>query len=329
MKSNNSKSDQALKLKKGTGLNIDFLKYGVHFAVFSFICVGGSLLDIVIGGFNYGIDFKGGTEIQVQFEKGAEASELRSLLATAGYENAQVQKIGDNHEFLLRIDLDAKAQSDSDQASTFQASVDRVTSTLMSSFQGQEVSIRRVDTVGPVVGSELKRNSLLAIFYSLLLILIYVGLRFDYKFAPGAVFCVFHDAIVTLGVFAVFNLEVNVQTLAAVLTVIGYSLNDTIVIFDRIRENLTVHRDQSFTWICNRSMNDSLSRTLLTTSTTLLAVGAMYFIAGGVIQDFSLALGIGLILGTYSTMYVATPLVIFFDRLETKQKHRQSQLAQA
>ena len=180
--------------------------------------------------------------------------------------------------------------------------------------------IRRVDSVGPQIGSELKRNGVLAAFYCLLMILIYVGLRFDYKYAPGAVFCLFHDAIITLGIFSLFGREVNVQTLAAILTIIGYSLNDTIVNFDRVRENVTVYRDHNFYTVMNRSLNDVLSRTLLTSVTTLLAVAAMYFLAGGVIRDFAFTLGIGIIVGTYSSIYVASPITLVMDRIQRNRR---------
>jgi preprotein translocase subunit SecF len=146
--------------------------------------------------------------------------------------------------------------------------------------------------------------------------LIYVGLRFEYKFAPGAVFCLFHDAIITLGVYALFDWEVTTQTMAAVLTIIGYSLNDTIVIFDRIRENSHIHRGKSFAWLANRSINDCLSRTILTYIFTFMTVFAMYFLAGGVIADFARTMIIGMCLGVYSTVYVATPLVLLLDRLQ-------------
>lgn len=301
--------------------DIDFLGLGKYFVVVSVLLVGFSLVDIFVQGFDYGIDFVGGTEVQVQFSSDeVTTAKVREFTQSIGKENAHVQKIGeDGNEYLLRFDT-VEGKSDEETNRLLNELISTVTTSLASSFPGIESEIRRVDSVGPQVGDELKRNALLAVFYSLILILIYIGLRFDYKYAPGAVFCLFHDAIIVLGVFAVFNMEVNVQTLAAVLTVIGYSLNDTIVIFDRIRENSKVYRDHDFKWVCNRSINDTISRTLLTSLTTLLAVGAMYFLAGGVIEDFAFAMGIGIIIGTYSTIYVATPLVIFFDRFQEAQK---------
>lgn len=308
--------------KEGSG-RFDFLKYGKFFTVVSVVLVTASLLDIFIQGFDFGIDFVGGTEVQIQFTGGeVSTAKVREFTDEIGYQNANVQKIGEEgSEYLIRVDT-IEGETDEETNQLLNAMMDKLTSSLKTSFPGVNAEIRRVDTVGPQVGDELKKNAMLAIVYSLILILVYIGLRFDYKYAPGAVFCLFHDAIIVLGIFAVFNMEVNVQTLAAVLTVIGYSLNDTIIIFDRIRENEKLYRDKSFRWICNQSINDTISRTILTSLTTLMAVGAMYFLAGGVIEDFSFALGLGIVIGTYSTIYVATPLVIFLDRLQRAQKEK-------
>ena len=188
-----------------------------------------------------------------------------------------------------------------------------IASKIKNRFSGAQ--IRRIDSVGPQIGNELKRKGILAICYSLLLILIYLGLRFDYKYAPSAVFCLFHDSILTMAIFSLLGKEVNVQTLASVLAIIGYSLNDTIVTFDRIRENTALFfKKESFKEICNRSLNDVFSRTLLTSITTLLAVSAMWFLTSGVIKDFAFTLGIGVVIGTYSSIYVAAPLVVFLNR---------------
>jgi len=175
-----------------------------------------------------------------------------------------------------------------------------------------------VDSVGPQIGSELRKKGILAVFYSLIMILIYLAIRFDYKFAPAAVICLFHDAILTMWVFALFDLAVSVQTLAALLAIIGYSLNDTIVTFDRIRENGEYFgKKESFFMLCNRSINDVLSRTLLTSITTMMAIGVMWFYTDGVIKDFAFTLGVGVVIGTYSSIYVATPLTVSFHRLKS------------
>jgi len=291
----------------------DFFKLGTPFAILSVVLSMIALGDIFLEGFDYGIDFAGGTEVQVQFNSEMASSRVRDFTKQIGYDNASVQSIGEENEFLIRMDM-IQGDSDKETNELINAMIAKVTEGLKTTFTDSGATIRRVDSVGPQIGEELKRNGVLAVFYSLLMILIYIGLRFDYKYAPGAVFCLFHDSVIVMGIFAIFDFEVNVQTLAAVLTIIGYSLNDTIVTFDRIRENVKVYRDQPFKWVCNRSINDVLSRTLLTSVTTLIAVAAMFFIAGGVIKDFAFTLGLGVIIGTYSSIYVATPLVIFADR---------------
>ena len=296
----------------------DFLRASKIWGVFSIIVVFISLLVISVRGFVYGIDFAGGTEVQVQFNQTVEAGRVRSFTEEMGYRGASVQSIGEDNEFLIRLEsVQGKTEKETNQL--LNSMIRKVTEGLSGTFQGEGATIRRVSSVGPQIGTELKRNGLLAAFYSLLMILMYVGLRFDYKYAPGAVFCLFHDTIVTLGIFSLFGREVNVQTMAAILTIIGYSLNDTIVTFDRIRENSPLYRDQTFVFVINKSLNDVLSRTLLTSITTMLAVAAMYFVAGGVIQDFAFTLGIGVIVGTYSSIFVASPLVLFVDRLQSKE----------
>lgn len=295
----------------------DFLKYAVAFSIFSILVTLACFARILIGGFNYGVDFSGGTEIQVQFGKEVPATRVRQFTTDMGYPDASVQSYGTDNEYLIRIGT-VEGKSEAETNSILNATIEKITAGLTDQFKEEQADIRRVDTVGPQVGNELKKNGMLAGFYSLLLVLIYIGLRFDYQFAPGAVFCLFHDAIVTLGIYAVFNMEVTAQTLAAVLTLIGYSLNDTIVIFDRIRENAAIYRDKDFAWLANKSMNDCLSRTILTSLTTFLTLSAMYFLAGGVIADFALTMMIGVILGCYSTVYVAVPLVIYFDRLQKR-----------
>jgi preprotein translocase subunit SecF len=299
---------------------IDFLGLGNIFAVVSILLVIGSLALILIKGFNYGIDYAGGTEVQVLFNQKVEIGKVREFMKQMGYGSASVQSFGgtdDRNEYLIRLESVA-GKTEKETNDMLQALNSKLTTGLTESFVSEGASIRRVDSVGPQAGSELKRNGLLAGFYSLLAILIYVGLRFDYKFAPGAVFCLFHDAIVVLGVFSLFGREVNLQTMAAVLTVIGYSLNDTIIIFDRIRENEPLFREEKFTWLVNRSVNDTLSRTILTSGATFLSVAALYLFAGGVIRDFAFTMGLGILIGTYSTIYVASPLVILLDNLSRK-----------
>lgn len=274
-----------------------------------------SLVLLATKGLTYGIDFTGGTEIQVRFNQPVEAAELRKVIEEAGVGNPSVQAFGSENEFLIRLETPT-AETEKAQNDLIHASVVKLREAFKAKFNLPDEGILRVDTVGPQVGSELKRNGLLAMFYSLLVLLIYVSLRFDYKYAPGAVICLVHDALLTLGVFSLLGREFNVQIMAAVLTLIGYSLNDTIVTFDRIRETLPQNRDMSMGYVVNKGINETLGRTLLTAGTTLLALVALYMFAGGVIEDIAFTLIIGVIVGTYSSIYVAAPLILVMEKFK-------------
>lgn len=308
--------DQNRKIAKG-GLDdsgrYNFMGKGPAFTVVSLLAVVISLGVIMSQGFRYGIDFAGGTEVQVQFSSKPPVGEIRGFLDSL-VGGVMVQTLGEDNEVLIRMQM-AEGRSEKEINEKNNERIQTVTTSLLDQFQLGKESIRRVDTVGPQVGEELKTKGLLAIVYSLLMILIYVGLRFDYKYAPAAVICLFHDAFITLGIFALLGKEVNIQILAAILTIIGYSLNDTIVNFDRIRENEVVYKGKDLLFIINRSINDVLSRTVLTSVTTLMAVIALYTFAGGVIEDLAFTLGIGVVVGTYSSVYVAAPLVVLTEKL--------------
>lgn len=286
----------------------------------SFLAVVLSFVLFATKGFNYGVDFAGGTEVQVKFEKPVPVEDIRKFVGTIGYENASVQSLGEDNEFLIRTDIndeDLKNEAEAEKLNEdAQKTAVAISTGLTEKFVDYGPVIRRVDTVGPQVGAELKKNGVLAAFYSLIAILLYITLRFDYKFAPAAVICLFHDAVVTLGLFSLLGKEVNLQTLAAVLTIIGYSINDTIINFDRVRENMPVYKNKPLALIINRSVNDVLSRTIITTLVTLLSVLPMYFFTSGVIQDIAFTLLVGIIAGGYSTMYVASPMVLLFDKVE-------------
>ncbi len=305
-------------MSKKIDVRFNFLGSSKVFATLSLVLTVASLLVILVKGFNYGIDFAGGTEIQVQFAEKVADSEVRAFTEKLGLK-ASVQSFGETNEFLIRMDS-VQGKDDKETNQLLNDLLNNVTEGLVAEFSEKQPEVRRIDSVGPQVGTELKRNGLLAVFYCLIMILIYLGLRFDYMYAPSAVFCLFHDAVITLGIFSLFGREVNVQTLAAILTIIGYSLNDTIVTFDRIRENMTTYRGYNFYDIVNRSLNDVLSRTMLTSITTMLAVVAMYVFAGGVIRDFAFTLGIGVIVGTYSSIYVASPFVVIMQKWYGRKK---------
>ena len=322
-------------LYKGRKTSFDFLGWAKVLTPFSIAISFGALIYVFLYGFTYGVDFAGGNEIHAQFPKNTNAVQIREVLKKAGISNPLVQSIdsgpvdkkeassskpkaadknvtGLSKEFLIRVEV---MESEEENNKKLQS----IRETLGESFQG--FSVLRVDSVGPQIGKELRQKGILAVFYSLLMILIYLGLRFDSRYAPSAVFCLFHDTIITLSIFSLFHLEVSVQTLAAVLAIIGYSLNDTIVTFDRIRENQALFSERkSFFQICNQSLNDVLSRTMLTSFTTLLAVGAMWFFADDVIKDFAFTLALGVVIGTYSSLFVATPLLFSMSRLSVFKK---------
>lgn len=295
----------------------DFFKLAPAMGGLALILMVASLALIFIKGFNYGIDFSGGTEIQVKFEQPVDAGDLRSVLSNTGLKDPMVQAFESGSEFLIRLETPQGA-NDKETNELNNANVAKVQEALQAQFGLTDDGVLRVDTVGPQVGAELKKNGLLATFYSLLVILIYIGLRFDYKYAPGAVICLVHDALLTMGVFALLGREVNVQIMAAILTLIGYSLNDTIVTFDRIRETLPLNREKGFKFVINKAINDMLGRTILTAGTTLLAVIALYIFGTGVIEDLAFTLAIGVVVGTFSSIYIAAPLVLVVDKFQNR-----------
>jgi len=260
-----------------------------------------TLIVIAIGaiatrGFNFGIDFTGGTIIEVGYDKNADLEQIRSALEKEGYADAVVQNFGSATDVMIRI-------APREGVTSAQLS-EKVMSILKSQDEG--VQKRRVEFVGPQVGEELTNDGGLAMIYSLIGILIYVALRFEYRFAVGSVAALVHDVIITLGVFSIFQLDFDLTVLAAILAVIGYSLNDTIVVFDRIRENFRRMRKGSPQEIVNASLNQTLSRTLMTSFTTLLVLFALFFLGGEAIHGFATALLVGIIVGTYSSIYVAS-----------------------
>jgi preprotein translocase subunit SecF len=312
---------QGYQKKEESWGRYDFLGIAKYITALSMILVVVSLIVIFTKGLNYGVDFAGGIEVQAQFNGTVEAASVRKLMSDLGFPHANVQALGDKDEYLIHVEsIEGKSESDTNQY--IQDTINKVKAGITEHFASQGAVIRRVDTVGPQVGAELRRNGILAAFYCLLLILIFVGLRFDYRYAPGAVFCLFHDAIITVGIYSLFNWEFTTQTMAAVLTIIGYSLNDTIVIFDRIRENQHHFRDKDIYWVSNRSINETLSRTILTYLITYMTLASMFFFADGVIRDFAIAMLIGMFLGAYSTVYVATPLMLMLDKYQKWKKHQ-------
>lgn len=284
-------------------LGIDFMGKRKIAATLSGTALVICLLSILFRGFDFGLDFTGGTVIELGYEKPAELSDVRSALEQAGFQSATIQYFGSRTDVLIRM-APENGKEDSAQLSN------RVYRALDQASDNQ-VELRRVEFVGPQVGQELREQGGLAVLFSLIGILIYVALRFEWRFAVGAVVALIHDVIFTVGMFSIFQIPFDLTVLAAVLAVIGYSLNDTIVIFDRIRENFRRMRKGSVMEITNSSINQTLSRTIVTSGTTLLVLVALYALGGEAISGFSLALIIGIVVGTYSTIYVATAVVIW------------------
>ena len=263
-----------------------------------------------VRGFNFGLDFTGGTVIELGYESPVEVSDVNAVLTDNGFNGATVQYFGSRQDILIRLAPQALEQGEVGSAQVSDTLYRNLSAAAQAAGLGA-VELRRVEFVGPQVGEELREQGGLAVLFALIGILIYVALRFEWRFAVGAVAALIHDVLFTVGMFSIFQIEFDLTVLAAVLAVIGYSLNDTIVIFDRIRENFRKMRKGTVLEITNRSINQTLSRTIITSGTTLMVLFALYFFGGEIISGFSLALIIGIVVGTYSTIYIATAIAIW------------------
>jgi preprotein translocase subunit SecF len=256
----------------------------------------------------YGVDFRGGAEVQVKFADSVTVKDIRRSLTSAGFGGASVQTIGDasDHEVLIKV------QAKEGELNKVEAKVEK---NLEKTFGSERVEVRKVDIVGPKAGSELRVSGFQAMGYALLAIMVYIGLRFDFKYSPGAIGALFHDVSIILGVFALTGTEFTLQTVAALLAVIGYSVNDTVIVYDRVRENEINMPGKPLSEQIDRSVNDTLSRTVLTSGTTLFISMAMYIFGGEAIKSFFFAITLGVVVGTYSSIFVAAPITLIFDRL--------------
>jgi preprotein translocase subunit SecF len=282
---------------------IDFLgKRRIAYIISAAAIVIGLISLIFHGGIKYSIDFTGGTSLQIAFEKPIDAGDIRGSISELGFSKAEIKKIGmeSNNEFFIRVEQIGEGAETSEM----------IEAKLTEAFPDNPYDIRAVTEIGPKIGSELRQAAILAILISLLGILIYVSWRFEFKFAVGAVIALFHDVLITLGIFSLLNLEISLAVVAAFLTIVGYSLNDTIVVYDRIRENLKTYRREKYQNILNISINQTLTRTIVTSLTTLIVVLVLFLFGGSVIHNFSLALIIGVLIGTYSSVFVASPIVL-------------------
>ena len=278
------------------GLDFDFMGRRRFAMMFSAALLVISIVSLAARGLEFGIDFTGGTLVEVGYPRAVELEPVRTALDRAGFEGAVVQHFGTAHDVLIRI----APRDDVDRAELSNRAFDALRA------RGSEVDLRRVEFVGPQIGEELTEQGGLAMLIALGAIFLYVMFRFEWKFSAGAVVALFHDVVITLGVFSVLGLNFDLTVLAAILAVIGYSLNDTIVVFDRIRENFRRMRRGTSESIINRSLNQMLSRTLMTSMTTLLVLVALFVLGGELIHGFATALIIGVVIGTYSSIYVAS-----------------------
>jgi len=297
-------------------INIDFIgkiKWALLFSLALMVLSGLSLL--VKGGPRYGLDFEGGTLVQVKFSADVDIGAVRDAVSSLNIEDVSVQEFGEKgaHEFIIGMKKTTEG---------LEGLSDKVRETMQNRFGADSFEIRRVEMVGPKVGADLRKKGVLAILFSLVGMLIYIWWRFELRFGVGAVLCLFHDVTITVGALSVFNKPIDLIIIASLLTIIGYSINDTIVVCDRIRENLKKMSHKSLPEIINVSINQTFSRTILTNLTVVMVLFSLYFLGGEVIHDFAFSLLVGCFFGTYSTVYIAGPLVIYWEKVFPAKRRR-------
>jgi len=286
---------------------INFNKFYKLFNLISLSLVVLSVLLLFFKGLNFGVDFKGGTLIELRSnDKNINVTSLRQSFNKMNLGDFNVKKFGNENDFLIKIE----------KKDTSANAIEVIKKDLISSLGGS-FNFRRVENVGPKVSSELLKSGIIAIALSLAAMLFYIWIRFEWQFSLGAILALFHDVIITLGLFSLFSLEINLSIVAAVLTIVGYSMNDTVVIYDRVRENLRKFSDIKIYELTNISINETLSRTIITSATTLLALVSIYLFGGEILKGFSLAMIMGVIFGTYSSIYIANPILV---KLRVSQK---------
>ena len=279
---------------------INFSSFFKKANIFSLIIFSISILFILFKGLNYGIDFKGGTLIELRIEnKNIEISDIRSSFSNLKLGDVNIKEFGKKGDYLIKI------EERSDQNPKL---ISRIKENIKKNLQ-TEINFRRVENVGPKVSAELLKSGMLAIGLSLAAMLFYIWIRFEWQFSVGSIIALFHDVIITVGIFSLLSFEINLSIIAAVLTIVGYSMNDTVVIYDRIRENLSKFSKMNINEIANLSINETLSRTIITSATTLLALFSIFILGGEILKGFSFAMILGVIIGTYSSIFVASPIL--------------------
>jgi preprotein translocase subunit SecF len=295
------------------GINIDFMgvrRRKVALAISAALVLASALIVAARGGPNYGIDFSGGVMVHLRFAQPKSVAEVRSALVAIDLGESNIQDYGTGGtEFLVRLPLEASAVANA---------ADRVAGALRDEFGESSFELLRVEVVGPRVGAELRQRALLAVVFSTVMMGIYIWFRFEWRFAIGAALALMHDVIITIGALALFDYEFDLTIIAALLTVVGFSVNDTVIVSDRIRENMRKNRRETLEKVINRSINETLSRTVLTTGTAVLVILALYFLGGNVIHGFAFALLIGFTVGTYSSVYVASAIVLLLESFTSR-----------
>lgn len=301
--------------------HIDFLRIRKYAMSLSGVLILAGIISLIIkGGPRYGVDFLGGTEISIHFEQAHSTAELRAAMSQLGYGRAEIKQFGSSSDFLIRVE---QQQEQGTQVS------DSIVDALRRAFPGDSLTVRSIESVGPKIGRELRTNAIWAVLISLGLLLVYISIRFEFIFAVGAIIALFHDVMITLGFFSLFDLEVSLAVVAAFLTLVGYSLNDTIVVMDRIRENnkLLRRENRNIEYIINLSINQTLARTILTSLTTFIVVVVLFFFGGEVIHNFAFCMLVGIIAGSYSTIYIAAPVVVEWYKKHEAKKVKHSPVA--
>ena len=280
--------------------NLEFVNHFKKLNIISILLGIISLIFIIFKGLNYGIDFKGGTLIEIRLEnKEIKISEIRDSLSNINLGDISIKNFGKEGDYILKIE---------EKLEKNEVLIKKLKSTLNQSLN-EDINFRRVESVGPKVSAELLKSGIISIGLALLMMLIYIWFRFEWQFSLGSIVALFHDVLITLGIFSILSIEINLSIVAAVLTIVGYSMNDTVVIYDRIRENLSKYNNIGIDQISNMSINETLSRTLITSITTLLALFSIFLLGGEILKGFSFAMILGVLIGTYSSIFVASPIL--------------------
>jgi len=296
------------------GINLDFVGKRKIAIIASLVVLAIGIVSLVVkGGPSYGIDFAGGALVQIKFSETTTAAQLRSTLSDLDLPGLTIQQVGegDANEFLVRV------QESSENLAALSSQIE---ATLTKAYGAGKTDIRRTEMVGPQVGKDLRNKGAQAILFAIIGMLVYITFRFEFRFGIGAVVALFHDVLITLGFMSLLNLEIDLTVVAAFLALVGYSVNDTVIVCDRIRENLGKLHTKPLAEVINRSINETLSRTIMTSGLTLLAVLALYLVGGSVIHNFAFVLLVGIIIGTYSSVFIASPVLIFWENLRASRK---------